>query len=104
MQRKPVVTFRNRAPKPHMIDIARPRSRTRAATRVRAGCRAAQASSTVYAEAIHPWRDGRSSERVLSATADFLAGRFGPLARKPANLWRRLQMRSKLRRFGSAST
>ena len=56
-----------------------------------------------YADLIHPWRDGHSSERVLSAARDFVAGRFGQLGRKPANLWRRLQMRSRLRSFGSAS-
>ena len=55
-----------------------------------------------YADLIHPWRDGHSSERVLAAARDFVAGQFGDLARKPMNLWRRLQMRARLRRFGEA--
>jgi len=103
VQRKPVVTFRNRAPKPHMIDIGEPGDLEGALQRAFASDSALRRELALYADAIHPWNDGRSSERVLRATEDFLAGRFGPLARKPANFWRRLQMRSRLRSFGSAT-
>jgi len=103
VQRKPVVTFRNRAPKPHMIDIGVAEDLEGALRRAFAPDPALRRELDLYAEAIHPSRDGRSSERVLQATEDFLAGHFGPLARKPANLWRRLQMRSRLRNFGSVS-
>jgi hypothetical protein len=44
-----------------------------------------------HAAAIHPYRDGRSSERVLAATDRLLTGGYGRLARKPLNLWRRWQ-------------
>jgi len=50
-------------------------------------------------DAIHPWRDGCSSERVLAAVDDLLSGRLGELAPKPTNLWRKLQIRSRLRHF-----
>lgn len=103
VQRKPVVTFRNRAPKPHMIDILDPADLETALRRAFAPTDALRGELAAYADLIHPWRDGRSSERVLAATRDFVAGRFGELAPKPANVWRRLQMRSKLRKFGSAS-
>jgi CDP-glycerol glycerophosphotransferase (TagB/SpsB family) len=103
VQRKPVVTFRNRAPKPHMIDISDPADLEAALRRAFAPTDALRRELIVYADLIHPWRDGRSSERVLGAARDFMAGRFGELARKPANLWRRLQIRSKLSKFGSAS-
>jgi CDP-glycerol glycerophosphotransferase (TagB/SpsB family) len=103
VQRKPVVTFRNRAPKPHMIDIAEPADLETALRHAFAPSDPLRAELAAYAELIHPWCDGRSSERVLGAARDFLAGRFGELARKPANVWRRLQMRSRLRNFGSAS-
>ena len=102
VQRKPVVTFRNRAPKPHMIDIADPAELESALRRAFAPTDDLVGELAAYADAIHPWRDGRSSERVLAAAHDFGAGRFGALARKPVNLWRRLQMRAKLRRFGEA--
>ncbi|HKE49106.1 MAG TPA: CDP-glycerol glycerophosphotransferase family protein [Rhodanobacteraceae bacterium] len=103
VQRKPVVTFRNRAPKPHMIDIAEPADLEMALQRAFAPTDVLRAELAAYGDLIHPWRDGRSSERVLGAARDFVAGRFGELARKPANVWRRLQMRSRLRKFGSQS-
>jgi CDP-glycerol glycerophosphotransferase (TagB/SpsB family) len=101
VQRKPVVTFRNRAPKPHMIDIADPADLEGALQRAFAPTEALRRELATYADLIHPWRDGHSSERVLGAAKDFLGGRFGDLARKPVNLWRRLQMRAKLRDFGA---
>jgi CDP-glycerol glycerophosphotransferase (TagB/SpsB family) len=101
VQRKPVVTFRNRAPKPHMIDIAEPAELEGALRRAFAPTDALRAELAAYADLIHPWRDGHSSQRVLTAAQDFAGGKFGNLARKPVNLWRRLQMRTKLRHFGA---
>jgi CDP-glycerol glycerophosphotransferase (TagB/SpsB family) len=103
VQRKPVVTFRNRAPKPHMIDISDPVELDIALQRAFAPNQGLRGELAAYADLIHPWRDGHSSERVMGAARDFLAGRFGQLGRKPTNLWRRLQMRSRLRNFGSVS-
>src|SRR4051812_46526120 len=103
VQRKPVVTFRNRAPKAHMIDISDPADLESALRRAFAPTDALRNELASYGDLIHPWRDGRSSERVLGAARDFLGGRFGDLTRKPANVWRRLQIRSRLRKFGSAS-
>ncbi len=99
VQRKPVVTLRNRAPKAHMIDISDPADLETALRRAFAPTEALRRELAAYGDLIHPWRDGHSSERVLNAARDFVAGRFGALARKPLNLWRRLQMRSKLRQF-----
>jgi hypothetical protein len=101
VQRKPVVTFRNRAPKPHMIDISDPADLEDALRRAFAPTDALRNELASYGDLIHPWRDGHSSERVLGAAKEFLAGGFGDLARKPVNLWRRLQMRAKLRNFGA---
>jgi hypothetical protein len=54
-----------------------------------------------YADAIHPYRDGRSSERVLAATEDLIAGRLGPLRGKPpGGRLRALQIRAKLGYWG----
>ncbi len=103
VQRKPVVTFRNRAPRPHMIDIADPAELETALRRAFAPTDMLRAELATDADLSHPWRDGHSSERVLGAARDFVSGRFGELARKPVNVWRRLQIRSRLRGFGSAS-
>ncbi|HEY0179479.1 MAG TPA: CDP-glycerol glycerophosphotransferase family protein [Dokdonella sp.] len=99
VQRKPVVTLRNRAPKPHMIDIDAPDALDAALERAFAPSPELVAAIAAYADAIHPWRDGRSSERVLDAVDALRSGRFGALAPKPVNLWRKLQIRARLRRF-----
>jgi hypothetical protein len=104
VQKKPVVTFRNRAPKGHMIDISDPADLAAALNRAFAPTEALRQELASYADLIHPWRDGHSSERVLAAARDFVAGRFGDLARKPMNLWRRLQMRARLRQFGEPAS
>lgn len=101
VQRKPVVTFRNRAPKPHMIDIRDADALAAALDHAFAAPPPLRHALVAHADSIHPWRDGHSSQRVLAATEDFLAGHYGALARKPVNLWRRLQMSVRLRRFGS---
>lgn len=99
VQRKPVVTLRNRAPKPHMIDIQSPQELEVALARAFTPSTELESELAAYADAIHPRRDGRSSERVLDAVADLADGQLGALARKPANLWRKWQIRARLRRF-----
>jgi CDP-Glycerol:Poly(glycerophosphate) glycerophosphotransferase len=101
VQRKPVVTFRNRAPKPHMLNFDDP-----AQLGVILACAFAppvslRAALATYADEIHPYRDGHSSERVLAATKQLIDGRLGPLKRKPwSSLLRRLQIRQKLQYWG----
>lgn len=104
VQRKPVVTFRNRAPKPHMIDFQEPAQLPAMLTRAFAPEPALNAALDAYAEAIHPYRDGRSSERVIRATDRLIAGDLGPLARKPLGGWvRALQIRKDLGYWGPAA-
>lgn len=94
VQRKPVVTFRNRAPKPHMLDFDDPARLDDQLARAFAPTPALQSALAAYADAIHPSRDGRASERVLAATEALLAGELGDLRSKPlASFFRRLQIR-----------
>ncbi|MEZ5462035.1 CDP-glycerol glycerophosphotransferase family protein [Dokdonella sp.] len=93
VQGKPVVTFRNRAPRPHMIDI-------QTADQLEAALQTALNPPDAlideiqrYALHIHPARDGRSGERILAATDAFARGELGPLAPKPLNVWRKLKGR-----------
>lgn len=95
-QHKPVVTFRNRRPGPHLLDVrqqsevvpALRQALSRPATLMRA--------IAEYANRIHPYRDGRSSDRVLDAAERGIAAGNAGLKRKPLNLWRRLQARQRL--------
>jgi len=101
VQRKPVVTFRNRAPKPHMLDFDEPERLPAMLARAFAPDEHLRRALAAYADAIHPYRDGHSSERVIAATHALLAGELGVLARKPlSSLWRALQIRRELGYWG----
>jgi hypothetical protein len=97
VQGRPVVTFRNRAPKPYMIDVRAIDALPAALARALAPDAALQAALVANADAIHPRRDGHASERVLAAVDARLAGGGRTLASKPLNLWRRLEMRARMR-------
>lgn len=97
VQLKPVVTVRNRRPKPFMIDVQTPAEVESAVRRALRPSPELQAALKAHADAIHPTRDGHASERVLDAVERFQAGAYQPLARKPWNLWRRWQCRRDLR-------
>ncbi len=99
-QGKPVVTFRNRMPAPHMIDVRELADIAPALRSALSPTPEHLAALDAYARAIHPYRDGASSERVLDAIARERAGDLPPLRRKPLNLWRTLRMRWRLRYFG----
>jgi len=97
VQLKPVVTFRNRAPKPHMINV-------HSTDEIDAALyQATWADSTLlnqiqaYADEIHPYRDGRSSERILEACDDWHKDKLHIERGKPLNLIRKLQVRKRLR-------
>lgn len=64
VQHKPVVTLRNHAPKPHMLNFHDPAALPVMLARAFAPDPGLRASLAAYAAAIHPYRDGRSSERV----------------------------------------
>lgn len=104
VQRKPVVTFRNRAPKPHMLDFSDPAQVPAMLDRAFAPTPDLKRALADYADAIHPVRDGRASERVLAATEALIAGDLGPLKPKPFGTWRRsLQIRWELSYWGPAA-
>lgn len=101
VQHKPVVTFRNRAPKAHMIDFDDPAALPAMLAEAFSPGPALRAALADYADAIHPYRDGCASERVIAATEDLLAGRLGRLARKPIKgRYNALQIRAKLGYWG----
>jgi CDP-glycerol glycerophosphotransferase (TagB/SpsB family) len=101
VQHKPVVTFRNRAPKPHMLDFDDPQRLPVMLQQAFAPDAALRTAIIDYADAIHPYRDGRSSERVIAATEDLIAGKFGRLRGKPLDgRLRALQVRAKLGYWG----
>lgn len=93
---KPVVTFRNSHPGPHLIDVDRPEAVGPAIER--ALTRPAELMSEVrsYTMEHEPHRDCRCSARVLDAVDDFLARGHVGLKPKPLNLVRKLKLRRKM--------
>ena len=97
VQRKPVVTFRNRAPQPCMLDIDDPLMLESALREALEPSPGLIAKLDDFAARIHPHRDGKASERVLAATENLLDGRLGTLLPKPHNILRKLQARLRYR-------
>ena len=83
---KPVVTFKNRRPGPQLIDIDDPAQFEPAIERALARPPELLQAIREYADAIHPYRDGRSSERVLDAIDAFIAAGGRNRRRKPLKL------------------
>src|SRR3546814_6532955 len=61
------------------------------------------AAVKAFADQLHPYRDGRSSERVLEAIDAFIAQGGRNRRRKPMNLWRKLKIRRRIGYWGPAS-
>lgn len=99
---KPVVTFRNRRPGPQLIDIDTPQQLQPAIERALARPPQLMREIRSYADSIHPWRDGRSSERVLQAVDEFIAAGARNPRRKPHNFWRKLKIRRRIGYWGRA--
>ncbi|HWV14901.1 MAG TPA: CDP-glycerol glycerophosphotransferase family protein [Cellvibrio sp.] len=97
---KPVVTFKNRRPGPQLIDIDDVKDFEGAINKALSRPPALMAAIEAFAGQIHPWRDGRSAERILEAIDQFiLQGGKNP-KNKPLNLWRKLKLRKSLGYWG----
>lgn len=97
-QIRPVVTFRNGEPGPQLLDVQQPDQVEGAIERALSRPPELMREIERYANAIHPYRDGRSSERVLAAVEQFIdEGAASRLRPKPLNLGRKLQAHWRLR-------
>lgn len=100
LQRKPVVAFNNKTNNDCLIHI----------NKVEDIYSAIQCALTEpvdlmerideYCNAIHPYRDGESSNRVLEAVERFKRNKFNGLKAKPWNIIRQLKLRKKLNYWG----
>ncbi len=99
---KPVVTFKNRRPGPQLIDIDAPAQFEDAIKRALERPPQLLQAIREYADMIHPYRDGRCSERVLEAIDAFIANGAKNRKRKPLNLWRKLKIRRRIGYWGRA--
>lgn len=96
LQDKPVVTCHHRNPGPHLLNIQKADELEHTIEQALTRPADLMAEVRKYADWLHPYRDGQSSERVLDATEAFLASDYSKLKRKPLNLGRRISTRRKL--------
>jgi len=94
--RKPVVTFRNFAPRNYMIDVSSPAGIGAALELALTKPAAVMQAIDRHALDTHPWNDGKSSQRIIAATDRLIDRGLDHLKPKPRNLIRHLKMRHDL--------
>lgn len=99
---KPVVTFNNRAPGPQLIDIHDAAEFEPAIQHALSRPPALMQAIKDFGEAIHPYHDGRSSERVVDAIDAFIAKGGRNRKPKPRNWWRKFKLRKRIGYWGPA--
>jgi len=93
---KPLVTFKTKAPGPHLINVLNVGEIGSALSLALTRPDALMKEANSYVEKLHAYFDGHSSDRVLQATDDFILNTASRLKSKPLNLWRKLQMRKRM--------
>ncbi|MCW9005710.1 MAG: CDP-glycerol glycerophosphotransferase family protein [Gammaproteobacteria bacterium] len=96
---KPVVTFNTAMPGNHLLDVHTIEEIEPAIECALSHPPELMQSIKTFADQLHPYCDGHSSERVLQATDDFIANDMGKLKPKPFNLWRKIQMRKRMKYY-----
>ena len=99
LQHKPVVTFRNNKPMPHLMNINEVEEIEKSLEEAFSYPKRIMDEIDTYIEFTHPYSDGKSSKRIVDATISFLEKDRSYLKRKPLNLLRKYQMRKKLNYF-----
>ena len=95
MQEKPVVTFRNTNPGPHLIDVTETSEIEAAIDYALTKPIEVIDAINAYVDLHEKYRDGRNSERVLDAIDDFILKYKGKLKPHKPGIWRKFQMRKK---------
>ncbi|WP_148861674.1 CDP-glycerol glycerophosphotransferase family protein [Marinobacter fonticola] len=93
----PVVTLRTNMPGPYLLDVKTPDEVEPALRRALVRPPELMENMRRFADELHEFRDGHSSERVLDAVERFMDNP-PPLKRKPLNLLRKLRVALRLRR------
>lgn len=93
---KPIVTYCHNRPAPYLINITEPGMIESALNDGLTQPAAIMAEIKKIAEEIHPYRDGKSSERVIDTVIDFLHKDKSELKNKPLNIMRKYKIRKLL--------
>ncbi|MBC2714642.1 MAG: CDP-glycerol--glycerophosphate glycerophosphotransferase [Desulfobacteraceae bacterium] len=96
---KPVVTFRTKIPAPHVLNVTETSALESAIDKAITMPEDLMKEIRDFTDRIHPFRDGRSSERVLDATNQMIENGIRHLSPKPVNFWRKIRIRKKLKYY-----
>ncbi|SDJ92253.1 CDP-glycerol glycerophosphotransferase, TagB/SpsB family [Ferrimonas sediminum] len=96
LQQKPVVTFNTQTPQPHLLNVTEPEQIAGALDLAHSHPAELMAAIETFSNQLHPYRDGRSTERVLVAVNNLIESGLGHLKSKPLNLIRRFKQRKSL--------
>ena len=96
---KPVVTYRNTHPGPHLLNVTDTALVGPAIERALARPEELMRNIREYTARHEAHRDGRNSARVLDAVDDYIENYKGKIPRKPLNLLRKLKLRWHLKKF-----
>ncbi len=97
---KPVVSFRAKKPAPYLFNVTETAAIESAINNVITRPDGLMKEIRDFAKKIHPYRDGKSSERVLSAIDHMLENGSSPnLSPKPRNIWRKIKIRHKIKYY-----
>lgn len=99
LTKKPIVTFAHNRPNSALINITEPEQIENALDTALTYPTETISEITKIAKKIHPYTDGKSSERVIDATIDFLHKDKSYLKSKPLNLIRKYKIRKRLNYF-----
>lgn len=96
---KPAVTYKNTFPADHLIDIDNPERLETAIEEALQRPDDLMERIKLFMDEVHPFRDGKSSGRILDAVDNFIENYKGKIKKKPLNLFRKLKMRKKVGYF-----
>ena len=96
VQNKPVVTFRNISPENFMLNIDNSSQLEETIQYALTRPDDLMQKIASHVKQLHPYQDGRSSQRVIKAIDDVLEGKFPVSGNKPSNFLTDLKFRKKL--------
>lgn len=99
LQEKPVVTFKHRVEEDFLINITEARFIKTAFETALNPSKEILEKIKHYINQLHPYKDGKSSKRVIDTCIDFLHQDKSYLKPKPLNLVRKYKMRKRLNYF-----
>lgn len=95
----PVITFRTKEPGPHVVNFTEPSKLQHLILADVTGYDHAKERGRNLADQMHPYRDGKSSDRVLDAIGKLVTQGLSADRRKPLNLIRRMKIARKMRHY-----